>query len=397
MWNKGKQGQIFLQNAINDFEKQTGVKVNVQWKGRGPLTKLLPSLNTSNVPADMVEDGVQAIADNLGATGNAVDLTSTYNTKVPNDSQTVAQVVGPQFEKQAQIVEPDGSLGAPVAVPYLAGSYAFFYNGKTFPQLVSNPPTTWAAFTQILAQRKASGVNPLALDGSISGYSSYYFQYLSMAETSADEWYHALGDKTGQTWLQPGFLAAAEKVEQLVKASYFIKGYNDSKYPAMEDKWANNDSDFILMGTWIPGEVASVQAPGYDYQAFPFPSVDGKTAPPLVIDSDGLGIVKKSKHVAAAQQFVAWLLQSKYQAEVGSMTQNVPVRKGVAVPSVLGSIKTSIDAGNAYADRMTAADNSYVNEVLFPVDDNLINGKTTAQQFVEKLASASATYWAAKK
>ena len=62
MWTKDEpQGKV-LQYVINCFQKQTGVKVDVQWLGREVLTQnVAPALNTDKVP-DLIDQDVTKMA-----------------------------------------------------------------------------------------------------------------------------------------------------------------------------------------------------------------------------------------------------------------------------------------------------------------------------------------------
>lgn len=397
-WVQGQPGQKFMQGVIDDFQHQTGVKVTVQWKGNPVASSLLPTLNTSNVPTDIVETSDGQIESTLYPAGGMLSLADVYKDKVPGTDKTIADIEGKQVATLATpISATGGSQGDPVLVPYwMSGTGVFFFNGKQNPALVGNPPKDWATFSKILGELKAKGRQPLAVDGSVQSYNSWYLQNLIRSIVGDNGTVGAEIDKTGQTWKKPGYLQAAQLVEQMVKDNYFVKGYDGSKFPAIENKWANNESDFSLNGTWLAQEVAPVAADGFDYQTFRFPAVAGHKAPAIDTGVSGIGILKKAKNLDNAKKFAAFILQPKYQTLVSTQMMQIPISRDVAAPAPVKSIKAAIDAGNILTYRRPAAALDYETKVLFPLDDQLIFGKITGQQFIDQIVTKSAAYWTSK-
>ena len=397
-WLKGQPGQQFLQAAVDDFQKQTGIKVTVQWKGNAVVKSLLPALNSPDVPTDVVETSASQIQNVLYPAGGMLDLTSAYQQQVPGAGQTVAQVVGPAATSLATPTNAAGqTTGGPVVVPYWASATGVvFYNGQNFPALESAAPKDWDAFFTILDAQKAKNRRPLAQDGSVTSYNAVFYNNFLASILGPDALNKAEIDKTGQTWKQPGYLQAAQLVERLAKGGYFTDGYDASKFPAMENKWANNDADFNVNGSWLPSEVGPVAAPGFDYRSFAFPAVAGHSAPPLNVTVSGIGVLKSSKHQAAAEKFAAFLLQRGYQEQVATKMQNIPIAKDVPAPAAVEAVKQAIDAGQVNTVRSPASLADYNAKIYFGLDDKLIFGKLSAAQFIDSMSSDSADYWKTK-
>ncbi|MFI7226234.1 ABC transporter substrate-binding protein [Nonomuraea angiospora] len=398
-WIKGQPGQKFLQGVADDFQAKTGIKVTIEWKGNAAAKALLPALNGTEVPTDIIESTGGAITNALAPTGGLLDISDVYQTKIPGTDQTVQQAVGDAAMSLSTPVDGTGAKsGGPVQVPYWASSSnVVFYNGKRFPDLVGKAPQDWDAFMAVLDAQKAKGRKPLALDGSIQSYSALYYTSLLSSIMGVDALAKASLDKSGKTWgSDPGYLQAAQLVEKLARGGYFIDGYNASKFPAMENKWANDEADFNVNGTWLPGEVAGVAAQGFDYRAFPFPAVTGKKAPPLSVAVNGIGILKRAKNPAAAKHFAAFMLQQKYQEQVSSQLQDIPVIKGVAAPAAIQAVKDVFDKGDINTFRFPTGLADYLTKVFYELDDQLIFGKISAQEFVAKMVSQTSEYWKSK-
>ncbi|MEV0792561.1 ABC transporter substrate-binding protein [Kribbella sp. NPDC050459] len=396
MWSEGEYGQRFLQRTIEDFTKETGIKVTVAWKGRGVDKAILPTLNTPNPPADVVEGGVQQIAESLGETGGILDLSDVYAAKVPGEDVTVAEVVG-KYKSSAQPMDGTGTLGAVRAVPYWLSADGIWYNSAVFPELKTAPPKTWDEFKKLLDSRKAAGRRPLAVDGSIPAYNWRYYDAFVRSLAGDGAVVKAATDKTGQTWRQPAYLKAAKHVEELAKGDYFVEGFEATKFPAVENMWADNQSDFIVMGSWLPAEVQPVLASGFEPSVFPFPGVDGQSAPKSPVVADGFGIVSKSENIEAAKKFVAYLVSEKVQRRVASEMNQFPLRAGAEAPKGMAALKTFLDDGGVSESRYPAGMSDWRKEVFASNDDQLIFGKITAEEFVEQMATGTASYWKSHK
>ncbi|MGV9306944.1 ABC transporter substrate-binding protein [Nonomuraea sp. NPDC003727] len=389
MWSEGEPNQKVLAEAAADFEKETGVKVRTQWKGRTAVKTFLPSLNTDHVPADLVEGNNRELTRQFAATKAALDLSDVYQAKVHGEQATVAETVGEAYRRMATSAD-----GVVTQVPYQVSTYGWFFNGKAFPELVTAPPKTWEEFTALLEAQQAKGRKPLGQDGSIPNYNARYLEHFARA-IMGDEGWHALApDRTGRGWLKPEVLQAATMVENLAKSGYFPDGFNATKFPAMQQKWAGGESDFLYQGTYLPKEVAPYAAPGFEFRAFRFPAVAGKT-PTLNVTTTGFGIPKKARNAADAKRFVAFFLQRKYQEKVSTVALEMSVRKDVPAAPQIADLKKALDSGEINkADVVDSGD--FTSKVLLPLSDQLLFGKISAAEFTTRMAEQAAAYWKSK-
>ncbi|MFI6907678.1 ABC transporter substrate-binding protein [Nonomuraea sp. NPDC050394] len=385
MWSEGEPNQKVLAEAFKDFEKATGVKVRVQWKGRTAMKSFLPSLNTANVPADLIEGNNRELTRQFAAAKGALDLSDVYAATVQGEQATVGQTVGDAYKRMAT-----SSQGVLAQMPYQVSTYGWFYNGKDFP----TTPKTWEEFVKVLDERKAQGRRPLGQDGSIPNYNMRYLEHFARA-IMGDEGWHALApDKSGQGWLKPEVLKAAQMVEALAKGGYFPDGFNAAKFPAMQQKWANGESDFLYQGTYLPKEVAPYAKPGLEFRAFRFPSVEGK-APTMNVTTTGFGIPVKAANPDAAKKFLAFFLQKKYQDKVAGVALEMSVRKDVPAAPQVADLKAALDSGEINkADVLDMGD--FNTKVLLPLSDQLLFGKIGAADFTKQMAEQSAAYWKSK-
>ncbi|WP_020580021.1 ABC transporter substrate-binding protein [Actinopolymorpha alba] len=390
-WSEGEPNQLVLAEAIKDFTSATGVRVKPQWKGRNAMQALLPALNTQNVPADIIEGNGSQLTTIFAPTGQAMDLAEVYAAKVPGESGTVADVVGAAYKGIG--TSDDGVLAM---VPYQVSTYAWFYDGKAFPELASQPPQTWEDFTALLDEQKAKKRRPVAQDGSVPGYNAYYIQHFARALAGDEAWVAAFTDRTGEAWRGAEFRKAAEHVERFAKADYFLAGFNASKFPAMQQKWAAGESDFLFGGTWLPRETQPYAKKGFEYVSFPFPSVEGKQ-PTLNVATFGFGIPKKAKNAEPAKEFIAFFLQKKYQDKIASVAKEMSVRTDVKAAPIVALAKQSLDSGHVNRARTPPEFSDFSAKVLSPLNDRLLFGTITAEEFSTGMVTAAAKFWKARR
>lgn len=386
MWKSGEPQQKVIAAALSDFEKQTGVKVNVQWVGRQVMQKLTPALNTHNVP-DLVDGPVSKAYPTLVATGQALGLKAAYADKA--GPVTAGSVIPAKYLKDVNIKLPDGQ---PWMVPYNIQTDAIWFNAAKYPRLKSNPPKTWDDFIGELDKLKSQGVAPIAADGNVPGYNDYWLVTLLDRAGGPGTFKKIAADKSGKAWNSALALGAAKKVEQLVKGGYLIKGYQAAQFPYEQQQWANNKAALILMGSWLPTEASSYAAKGMVYDSFPFPTTGSHDS--ARVDFSGFEVPKKAKNPAAAQQFAAFFLQKKYQTAWAEDAQVIPVRSDVAVPKALTSAVKNLQTATSFHQQDDGeVFPGYNQKAFYPLDDQLFFGKISAEQFVSKMAAAQKSYW----
>ncbi len=140
MWKEGEPQQKVIATAISDYEKETGAKVNVQWQGRSNTEKLVPALNTNNVP-DLVDGTYAKLAPVIGDTGQASPLTAVYSSTV--DGKAVNSLIPEKFTSNGAFKGEDGQ---PWMVPYSISSDGIWFDAAKHPELKAKPPATWDEF-----------------------------------------------------------------------------------------------------------------------------------------------------------------------------------------------------------------------------------------------------------
>jgi ABC-type glycerol-3-phosphate transport system substrate-binding protein len=387
MWKEGEPQQKVIAGAISDFEKATGSTVKVQWQGRSNVQKLVPALNTNNVP-DIVDGPYAKLAPVVGDTGQALPLTDAYAATV--DGKKVSDLIPAKYAKVANIKDKDG---APWMLPYSLSSDGIWFDATAHPELASAPPASWDDLITLLDKFKAEGKVPLAADGDIAGYNSMWFTTALIRTDGPGAFAKVAGDKSGAAWDAPSVLAAAKKVEQIARGGYLVKGYNASKWPAQQQVWANGGAQLLFNGSWIPTETGTYAATDFKYSSFPFPPVAGQPSSARA-DFVGWAIPKKAKNPELAQKLATFMLGKKYQDSLGTEAKVLPIRTDAATAPEIASVKKDLDgADEIYLQNDGVTAPGYVEKILWPIDDELFLGKISADEFVAKMKAAQIGYW----
>ncbi|MEU6143667.1 sugar ABC transporter substrate-binding protein [Streptomyces sp. NPDC047081] len=145
-----------LQPELDKFEKQTGIKVNLEVVPWSDLLNRILTATTSGQGPDVLNIG-NTWSASLQATGALL----------PWDAKNFAKIGG----KDRFVDSALGSTGAegkdPAAVPLYSMAYALYYNKEIFADAgITKPPATWAELIADGKKIKAKGKSPLGAEGS---------------------------------------------------------------------------------------------------------------------------------------------------------------------------------------------------------------------------------------
>ena len=93
MWTETEPQAQVLKTSLDAFQKDTGVKVNVQWQGRKVLDKVTAGLLSNDVP-DLVDQAYDGLGTALAKTNQLEDLAPVLKESIPGeDGKTVGDVI----------------------------------------------------------------------------------------------------------------------------------------------------------------------------------------------------------------------------------------------------------------------------------------------------------------
>ncbi|MBE1461214.1 ABC transporter substrate-binding protein [Kibdelosporangium phytohabitans] len=398
MWTKDEpQGRV-LQKAFKCFEEKAGVKVNVQWLGRKFLTQnVAPALNTDTVP-DLIDQDTSQVKAAVVDPGGTQGLDDVFTMKIGEGDKTVKDVIPSVLYDIPQNKDKDGKL---FGVPYELLSNGWWYD-KNKQKDFKEPKTTDELFAALDKAKAAGGA--IAQDGDIDFYNAYFLTQIAEKYVGAGGIQKAVEDKTGGQWKsEPGLLKAAQYVEKLAKGKYFIDGWDAGKFPQIQQRWADGEAAFLFVGSWAPSETREYlgkQGGGatINYGSFQFPKPDDATHDTIEFLPVVWSVTKKAKNPEAAKAFIAYFTNKDLARGIPAVADNLHPRAELPVPDDLKQLNTAFtDSKKEKVVFMDSIDSlvggTYVKNVFYPLNNDLLKGKITAQQFIDQIGPKTADFW----
>src|SRR3954447_23869824 len=137
-----------------------------------------------------------------------------------------------------------------------------FYNKTLAAKIgMTAPPATLAQFDALLAKAKTNGVTPIVqFNGGATGGLLFPLQQLMAVygpPTPVNNW---IFQKPGANINTPSNVAAAQHLQQWIKAGYFNSDANATDYPTMMSKFEHDGGVFMFDGDWESGNLDKVVA-----------------------------------------------------------------------------------------------------------------------------------------
>jgi ABC-type glycerol-3-phosphate transport system substrate-binding protein len=386
-WGADEPQAKILKAALDDFAETESVKVDVKFLGRTGTDGLATEMAAGQGP-DLFDTSSDTIpgwrAQNLAA-----PLDDVLAMEVPGEG---GKTVGDILPKSVQKAASD-SRGLEF-LPHTAISSAVWYDAAKHPELAENTPKTWDEFIAYLDSAKVAGRTPICQDGTVPFYNVYWFYSALVNANGAGSLLDL--QKKADAWGGADVLDAAKQVSQLAHGAYFQPNFIATKYPAAQDAWIQGKCDLNINGTWLPSEVAPSTPAGAEIRSFQLP-VGGEES--VEVGALGLGVNAKSKNKQVAEKFLAFFEQTKYQKLISSEAKNIPARADIAAPDALVDTQKALnEAKDVHLTYDAAAgDKAWWNDIFLPLDDQLIQGKVTPEQFVQQGKDKTAQFIAGKQ
>ncbi len=390
MWTETEPQAAVLKTSLDAFEKDTGIKVDVQWQGRKVLEKVTTGLLSGDVP-DLVDQAYDKIGPALAATNQAADLAPVLAAKIPGeDGHTVADVIPAKY---FDILPSYGGDVKNYMVPYSVSNVSVFYNKAN--TVAPTPPATWDELLANCQKAVEAKLGCIAADGDATWANSYWFDYLVNRNMGDGAFQKLMEDKTGAAWDDAGVLKSAQQIQELVDKGYIIKGYDASKYPEQQNAWAANKALYFLMGSWAPAETAKYAAEGFEYGAFNFPSTSAGSSNANDTLLFGFAVPKKAAHPEEAKEFIAYFSNKDRMSGISTDADNLAARPDVEAPAQLADV-AGILAENETRLPTDGISSDIIDKGFNPTFDKLFLGKVSAEEYVKEAKAASIAYWNAK-
>jgi ABC-type glycerol-3-phosphate transport system substrate-binding protein len=398
-WNADEVTAKIIEAAIADWEKDNpSAKVEREWSGRQVNAKLMAMIQAGD-PPDFYDEDPKLIEESIGKAGLALDLLP-YLKKVKAYKSDKAVI--DTFSKG--FFDGITYRGQVNCVPIQQYLTTFWYDKTLWKQLgLAKTPDTWPQFLALCAKIKAQNLAPIVMDGGVNFYNMYYFSHLADRYEGMNALLGAIMDKTGKSWDKPGFLKAQQNVKELRDKGYFIKGFEGYQFPAGQIDWAQRKGVFLLIHSYMPIEVKDAIPSDFVFGSFPFPSVPGGKGDQYQLTSvfGGVGILKATKNPDLAFDLLKRLVSKEVQQRFAAEALNVPVIMDVPLPAIFSDLaaiqKKQTGTFTDYSGGPGQFEPEYAQKIMYPLNQDVLFGKLSPEDFIKQVKAKSIEYWAGKK
>src|SRR5579859_1036138 len=235
----GDPGKSNWQNLANQYMKaHPNVSIKITLLENEAFKSKLTTVMQSGDPPDLFHSWGGGILFNFAKAGLVQDLTSALQGDWGNS-----------FNQSALNVY--GTDGKNYGVPWDMGAVGFWYNKTIFSKAgITQLPTTWSEFLQLVQKLKAMGITPIALGEKDKWPGHFWWVYLAVrtgGKAAFDKAYSRSG-----SFADPPFVQAGQHLRELIALDPFQKGALGATYNDEITAMQNGKGVMELMGQWAP-------------------------------------------------------------------------------------------------------------------------------------------------
>ena len=377
MWESTEpQGQA-IQEAVDAYTEATGVKVDLQFKGRtGNREALQPALD-GGTQIDIFDEDI--------------DRVNSMYAKYLLDLEDLVKESGYEETAIPGIISAcrDDGGGTSMTMPYQPNVFAFFYNKDLFEQAgIEKEPTTWAEFLDVCQKLKDAGITPMTMD---DAYATSVIGY-HLARLVGEE--KVVEIVTEGKWDDPAVLQMAKDIADLAEKGYYSEMVGSNVWPAGQNtELALGTAAMYLNGSWLPNEVKDMAGEDFKWGCFAYPALENG-ANGVETNNFGaqvFGINKDTKMPKEAFDLVKFITTGEYDAKLAEMSVGIPSdTTNTEWPAMVECAKPVIENSTG---RFTWAAGVETNVDMTPViKENFIKlmaGSLNAEEFVAAMQEAA--------
>jgi raffinose/stachyose/melibiose transport system substrate-binding protein len=212
-----------------------------------------------------------------------------------------------------------------------------FYNKKVFDKYKQQPPQSWGDIMNLVSVFKGKGVAPFSLGGQSRWTNMMWLEFLLDRTAGSEVFNNVFAGKAG-SWSDPAVLDMLTKIQTLIKAGGFEKGFSSVTADSNADQALlyTGRAAMMLHGSWSYGIQKAnggnfVKSGGLGWMNFP-PVEGGKGDPSNTVGNPGQYLSISSKATAAqkdtAKKFFSTAVLSDEEVTDWINTGAVPIVKG---------------------------------------------------------------------
>lgn len=374
MWEAGETQGVAIRAAADAFTEETGIKVQIEFKGRdGNIQGLQPALD-AKTEIDIFDGYVDRINDVWG--NYTLDLEELF------EKYGMQSLTRPAFIEWTR----NSGNGVLKGIPYQASVAAWCYNKDIFAAAgVTETPKTWDEFVTACEKIRAAGYDPICDDTDYLGY-MYGYAFARLAGQDVAEKVYFDG-----TWKEcPEALEAARLFEELAQKNCFSPNIAASPWPnAQNTELGGGKAAMQFCGSWLPNEIRGVTGDDFNWGGFAFPDVGGVNGTEANNTTyQALAINKASKHPDEAFQFIKWITTGKYDQMIAKDSWSIsadPANDDIH-PSQIDFKNICDTTTIRYDEGGGAYNNGDITSDLLDNVGRLCGGTLSAEEFIDAMA-----------
>lgn len=376
MWDAAEPQAQAIKQSIDAFTAETGIEVDVQFKGRTGIREGLQPALDAGTNIDLFDEDIDRVNTTWGS--YLLDL---EDLAAANDYEATANA-----GLMAACREVGG--GTLKSIPYQPNVFAYFYNMDIFEEAgVTAVPTTWDEFLDACQKIKDAGYTPITNDNAyIASLFGYHMSRL-IGEPATEEVV-----KNGD-WDNEAVLKTAQAYEELASKGYFSETIESNQWPAGQNtELAMGTAAMYLNGSWLPNEVKDIAGEDFHWGCFSYPAVEGGTDGTEASNygAQVFAINAKSANAEQAFQLITYLTKGEADKLLSDMSVGIPADSNNAEwPALLTNVKPVMDSlTTRYPWAAGAEANADMTPIIVENFTKLCGGSLDAQGFVDALKAA---------
>ncbi len=376
MWEATEpQGQA-IQAAVDKFTEDTGVSVDLQFKGRTGIREGLQPALDAGTNIDLFDEDIDRVNSTWG--------------QYLMDLEELAKAADYEATANAGLIAACREVGGGTlkSIPYQPNVFAFFYNQAIFDEAgITAVPTTWEELDAVCAKIKDAGYTPITCDDAYITCMFGYHMSRLVGEPKTEE------TVKGGLWDDPSVTATAQAYADFASKGYFSETIASNVWPAGQNQeLAMGTAAMYLNGSWLPNEVKDMAGDDFVWGCFSYPAVEGGTdgVDAANYGAQVLAINKDSKNAEDAFKLICYITQGEFDKMLSEMSVGIPADSNNSEwPELIACVKPVMDSMNT---RYPWAAGAEANADLTPIiKENflkLCGGSIDAQGFVDALKKA---------
>jgi raffinose/stachyose/melibiose transport system substrate-binding protein len=348
-------------------------KVEVTYTPYGDYMTKLKAALAANQPPDIFQVPWDSGFRDLAASGQLAPMTDVLAKGFPAISQGAKDFV---------------SLNGQVwALPLDLNTLQIAYNKSEFDKLGLKPPATADELKAAAAKLKGDGKFGIAL-GTKDKWAGGDAWFAQLVYADASGKLLAAADAGKAAWDDPAFVAAGNRVADLVKSGVFAPGANSmGAFNESLDLFVSGQAGmFYPVGNFISGGIDAKVAGAFQWDLFPFPGDKGQAPTPTGGIARMFALAKGGSHNDLAADFLRTLTDKDGEAVL--MKYNFIPSWPVTVPANASPLYKNFLAAQANAHSRTIY-TTPVNAALLDGMQTIFDGSGSGQDLAAAMAAAA--------